>query len=39
MLNDTNPVARQLRRSLLSYMASDCFQPRANTGAAKTEIS
>ena len=26
--NDANPVARQLRHSLLSYMASDCFQPR-----------
>ena len=25
--NDANPVARQLRYSLLSYMASDCFQP------------
>src|SRR5207244_6521561 len=26
--HDANPVARQLRHSLLSYMASDCFQPR-----------
>ena len=26
--NDKNPVARQLRYSLLNYMASDCFQPR-----------
>jgi len=25
--NDANPVARQLRFSLLNYMASDCFQP------------
>jgi hypothetical protein len=25
--NDSNPVARQLRFSLLNYMASDCFQP------------
>jgi hypothetical protein len=26
-LDDTNPVARQLRASLLRYMASDAFQP------------
>jgi hypothetical protein len=26
--NEQNPVARQLRYSLLNYMASDCFQPR-----------
>src|SRR6185369_1614149 len=26
--NETNPVRRQLRYSLLNYMASDCFQPR-----------
>src|SRR5947209_641300 len=26
--NDSNPVARQLRYSLMNYMASDCFQPR-----------
>ena len=26
--NDKNPVARQLRYSLLNYIASDCFQPR-----------
>lgn len=26
--NDKNPVARQLRYSLLNYMAGDCFQPR-----------
>jgi hypothetical protein len=25
--NDANPVARQLRRSLLEYAGSDCFQP------------
>jgi len=25
--NDSNPVGRQLRFSLLNYMASDCFQP------------
>jgi beta-galactosidase len=25
--NDANPVARQLRYSLLNYMSSDCFQP------------
>lgn len=25
--NDTNPVLAQLRRSLLTYMKSDCFQP------------
>ena len=25
--NERNPVARQLRYSLLNYMASDCFQP------------
>ncbi|HYW70216.1 MAG TPA: discoidin domain-containing protein [Pyrinomonadaceae bacterium] len=25
--NDSNPVARQLRYSLLNYMATDCFQP------------
>ena len=25
--NDVNPVARQLRWSVLNYMASDCFQP------------
>jgi len=25
--NDVNPVARQLRYSLLNYMSSDCFQP------------
>lgn len=25
--NDSNPVARQLRRSLLEYASSDCFQP------------
>jgi len=25
--NDANPVARQLRFSLLNYMASDCFRP------------
>ena len=24
---DSNPVARQLRYSLLKYMRSDCFQP------------
>jgi hypothetical protein len=24
---DSNPVARQLRRSLLNYMVSDCFMP------------
>ncbi len=24
---DSNPVARQLRRSLLNYMSTDCFQP------------
>lgn len=24
---DSNPVARQLRRALLNYMRSDCFQP------------
>ena len=26
--NNQNPVARQLRYSLLNYMAGDCFQPR-----------
>jgi hypothetical protein len=26
--NASNPVTRQLRQSLLNYMASDCFQPR-----------
>jgi len=25
--NDVNPVARQLRYSLLNYMSTDCFQP------------
>jgi len=25
--SDSNPVARQLRRALLNYMASDCFMP------------
>ncbi|HXD29717.1 MAG TPA: discoidin domain-containing protein [Pyrinomonadaceae bacterium] len=25
--DDSNPVARQLRQSLLNYMRSDCFQP------------
>ena len=25
--NDANPVARQLRYSLLDYMSTDCFQP------------
>jgi hypothetical protein len=25
--NDANPVARQLRRALLEYASSDCFQP------------
>jgi len=25
--NDTNPVSRQLRYSLLNYMSTDCFQP------------
>jgi beta-galactosidase len=27
---NSNPVARQLRRSLLQYMGSDCFQPQVN---------
>ena len=26
--NDSNPVARQLKYSLMNYMAGDCFQPR-----------
>mgnify|MGYP003694363709 CR=1 FL=1 len=31
--NDSNPVARQLKYSLLNYMASDCFAP-ASAGVA-----
>ena len=33
--NDANPVARQLRYSLLNYMASDCFQPRISVSAGQ----
>jgi hypothetical protein len=32
---DKNPVARQLRYSLLNYMASDCFQPRVPVSASE----
>jgi hypothetical protein len=32
--DDRNPVARQLRYSLLNYMASDCFQPRVPVSTA-----
>jgi len=31
----SNPVARQLRYSLLNYMASDCFSPRVPVSAAQ----
>jgi beta-galactosidase len=30
-----NPVARQLRHSLVEYMTSDCFQPRISVTAAQ----
>jgi len=30
---DANPVARQLRQSLLKYVGSDCFQPRIPVSA------
>ncbi len=30
---DARPVARQLRRSLLDYMATDCFQPKVTLTA------
>ncbi|HSQ25135.1 MAG TPA: discoidin domain-containing protein [Pyrinomonadaceae bacterium] len=33
--NDSNPVARQLRYSLMNYMASDCFQPRIPVSPAQ----
>jgi hypothetical protein len=33
--NDKNPVARQLRYSLLHYMASDCFHPNIGVSAAE----
>ena len=33
---DSNPVARQLRNSLLAYMRSDCFQP--NVGVTVAEM-
>jgi hypothetical protein len=31
--NDSNPVARQLRYSLLNYMSTDCFQPNVPVSA------
>ena len=33
--NDSNPVARQLKYSLLNYMASDCFTPRVPVSPAQ----
>ena len=33
--NSSNPVTRQLRYSLLNYMASDCFQPRVPVTSAE----
>lgn len=33
--NDSNPVARQLKYSLMNYMASDCFQPRVAISPAQ----
>lgn len=33
--NDSNPVARQLRYSLMNYMAGDCFQPRVSLSPAQ----
>ena len=33
--NDSNPVGRQLRRSLINYIASDCFQPRVAVTTAE----
>ena len=33
--NDANPVARQLRYSLLNYMSGDCFQPRIPVSVAE----
>jgi len=33
--NDSNPVARQLKYSLMNYMASDCFQPRIPVSPAQ----
>jgi hypothetical protein len=33
--NDPNPVARQLRYSLLNYMSGDCFQPRIPVSVAE----
>ena len=33
--NDANPVARQLRYSLMNYMASDCFQPRISVSVGQ----
>ena len=32
---DSNPVARQLRNSLLNYMRSDCFQPQVSVSPAQ----
>src|SRR5262249_56589284 len=34
--NDINPVLAQLRRSLLTYMKGDCFQP--SVGVTQGEI-
>jgi len=33
--NDVNPVARQLRYSLLNYMSTDCFQPNVPVSAGE----
>jgi len=33
--NDRNPAARQLRRSLVNYIASDCFSPKVAVSPAE----
>lgn len=33
--NESNPVARQLKYSLMNYMAGDCFQPRIPVSPAQ----
>ena len=34
---DSNPVARQLKYSLMNYMSTDCFQPRVPVSAAQMQ--
>jgi len=33
--NDSNPVSRQLRYSLLNYMSTDCFQPNVSVSTGE----